>query len=370
MANTATFSDPRRRNLAILGGLALLMILFAAFGVWWQSEQLAPKYRPFTFFPDLPHTYQSVSRVHVSSKKGMFDVAFKRGKGWVIASRNDLPASFEQVNRTVVGIASLQGLEPKTVRADWLHYLDLDAPPKGNGVLITLTDDKGKTLASVITGKSENIGDTSGASGLYIRKADSTQSWLAKSTFEPRGDVTDWYDKKVLDIDRARIQETDVTPVGSPAYVLKRDKKTDANFTVVDLPKGKELSYPGAADTVGAAVTGFTFEDAKAAKSFDLSKASKLVSKTFDGLTVTVQAVKQGQDYWATLSAEAAPGKPLAAKEAQAINAKSTGWAYKLPSFKGQQLMTTLDSLLKQPNAPVANLGTNTGNSDESDSQE
>jgi hypothetical protein len=32
--------------------------------------------------------------------------------------------------------------------------------------------------------------------------------------------------------------------------------------------------------------------------------------------------------------------------------------------------MTTLDSLLKQPNAPVANLGTNTGNSDESDSQE
>ena len=52
-----------------------------------------------------------------------------------------MPASFEQVNRTVVGIASLQALEPKTSRADWLHYLDLDAPPKGNGVLITLMDD-------------------------------------------------------------------------------------------------------------------------------------------------------------------------------------------------------------------------------------
>ena len=370
MADTATFRDPRRRNLAILGGLAVLMVLFAAFGVWRQNAQLAPKYEPFTFFPDLPHTYQSVSRVHVASKKGTFDLAYKPGKRWVIPSRNDLPASFEQINRTVVGVASLQALEPKTARADWLHYLDLDAPPKGNGVLIALIDDKGKTLASVITGKSENIGDTSGASGLFIRKADSTQSWLAKSTFEPRGDIGDWYDKKLIDIDRSRIQETDVTPIGSPAYVVKRDRKTDSNFKLVDLPKGRALSFPGAADAIGAAVTAFTFDDAKPAKSFDFSKAWKILTKTFDGLTVTIQLLQQGQDYWATIAAEAVPGKPAAAKEAQAINAKASGWAYKLPAFKGQQLMTKLDSLLKQPNAPVANLGTDTGDSDASDSQE
>jgi hypothetical protein len=87
-------------------------------------------------------------------------------------------------------------------------------------------------------------------------------------------------------------------------------------------------------------------------------------------LIITVQTLQQGQDYWATLSAEAAPGKPAAAREAQAINAKASGWAYKLPQFKGQQFMTKLDSLLKQPNAPVANLGANTGDSDESDTQE
>jgi hypothetical protein len=64
--------------------------------------------------------------------------------------------------------------------------------------------------------------------------------------------------------------------------------------------------------------------------------------------------MQQGPDYWALVSAEAAAGKPKAAREAKAINAKTAGWAYKLPPYKGQQLMTKLDSLLKPPPAPAA----------------
>jgi Domain of unknown function (DUF4340) len=347
-------SDPRRRNLAILAALAVLFAVWAVIALWQQSAQLAPKYNPTPMFPDLAHQANSVKRIHVASKSGSFDVAFKPDKGWVVASRNDFPASFAEVNRTVVGLASLETLEPKTARADWLHYLDLDAPPKGNGVLITLSDAQGHTLASVITGKSQEIGDQSGASGLFVRKADSTQSWLAKSVFQPKTDPTEWYDKNLVDLDRARIAETDVTPVGGPAYSVKREKPKDTDFKLVNVPAGRELTYPGAADGVGAAMVGLTFDDAKPAKGMDFSKAWRVVTRTFDGLTVTVQAMQQGQDTWALVSAEAAPGTPRASREAKAINAKTAGWAYKLPAYKGQQLMTKLDSLLKPPPAPPA----------------
>jgi hypothetical protein len=347
-------SDPRRRNLAILAVLAVLFLVWAVVALWQQSVQLSPKYNPTPMFPDLPHQANSVARVHVASKSGSFDVALKPGKGWVVSSRNDFPASFAEVNRTVVGLATLQTLEPKTARADWLHYLDLDAPPKGNGVLITLADAQGHTLASIIMGKSQDIGDQSGASGIFVRRADSTQSWLAKSVFQPKTDLTEWYDKNLVDIDRARIAETDVTPVGSPAYSVKRDKPKDADFKLVNMPAARDLSYPGAADGVGAAVVGLTFDDAKPAKGMDFSKALKVVTRTFDGLTLIIQAIQQGQDTWATVSAEAAPGKAKAAREAKAIDAKTSGWAYKLPPYKGQQLMTKLDSLLKPPPAPPA----------------
>jgi len=41
-----------------------------------------------------------------------------------------------------------------------------------------------------------------------------------------------------------------------------------------------------------------------------------------------------------------------AAKEAAAINARASGWAYKLPAYKGQLFMTTLDNLLQPAPAP------------------
>ncbi len=47
----------------------------------------------------------------------------------MLPGRNDYPASYETVNKTLVGLAALQTIEPKTSRPDWLHYIGLDAPP-------------------------------------------------------------------------------------------------------------------------------------------------------------------------------------------------------------------------------------------------
>jgi hypothetical protein len=86
------------------------------------------------------------------------------------------------------------------------------------------------------------------------------------------------------------------------------------------------------------------------ATDLDFSNAPKIVTHTFDGLTVTVQIVTDGPDFWATVYAEGNPGKPYTEAEARTIDAHANGWAYKLPDYKGKLFMTTLDSLLK----PVA----------------
>src|SRR6185437_6799530 len=130
------------------------------------------------------------------------------------------------------------------------------------------------------------------------------------------------------------------------------DKPKDPDFKLMNLPAGRELAYPGAADNVAAAIVGLTFDDTKPATAFDFSKAARVVTRTFDGLTVTIQVLQKGADYWATVSAQAEPGKKSAEKEAKAINAKTSGRAYKLPAFKGQPLMTKQATLLKPLNPP------------------
>jgi hypothetical protein len=345
------FNDPRRRNLAVLAGTALLMIVLAALALWGQARQLAPHYQPHTFFPQLPSEVRQISHIHIQSSKGTIDVVFKPDKGgWVVESQRGYPVSYDQLRQTVIGMAELQTIEPKTSRAEWLHYVNLDAPPHGAGVLVSLMNEKGGTLAALIVGKSVDIGDPGGATGLFVREPGSTQSWLVRSVFEPKSDPADWLDKQVIDIDRSRIQEVDVDPASEPSFEVRRDKATDEQFALVNPPKGREIAYPGAADGVAAAIVGFAFDGVLPAREVDFSDQAhptRLITRTFDGLTVSAETVRQGPDDWTVLAAEGAPNKPDAQKEAREISAHVNGWAYKLPAFKGQLFMTTLDSLLK-----------------------
>jgi len=354
MADLRTLmADPRRRNLAILGAIALASVLLAVLALELQQGETQARYKSESFFPNLASQVREIAGIHIASSKGGFDVVFKPYKGWVLPARNDYPASFDRVKETVVGLAALETIEPKTARADWLPSIGLGAPPKGNGIAISLLNEKGEPLAALIAGKSEDIGDPSGALGLFVRRPDSNQSWLVRSVFEPKSDPSDWIDKNVMDVDRARIQETDVDPAGSASFEVRRERPSDPDFALLDLPKGRELSDPTAPDAIAAAISGFTFDDVRPAKDLDFGDAARIITKTFDGLSVTVQIALQGHDLWATVSAEAEPGKPDAAKEARDINAHANGWAYKLPAAQAQLLTTTQESLLKPLGAPA-----------------
>ncbi len=348
----ATLGDPRRRNIAFLAATALFAVALAVLGLAHQAALTAHREAPRLFFPDLAQQANRVAHIRIRSGKGTVDIVFKPEKAWVVATHDDYPASHEEVRETIVGLAELTTLERKTARPDWLSYVDLISPAHGgNGREITLMDDKGAVLASLIAGKTADIGDPSGAIGLFVRRPGETQSWLVRSVFEPKSDPTDWLDKEVMTIDRARIAQTDVDPISGPYYMVRRDKPSDADFELAELPKGRELAYEGALDGIAAAVVDFSFDDVRPAKDFDFSdpaRTTRVVTKTFDGLTVTVNVIQPGQEYWASISAEGAGAD--AQREARDINGRASGWAYKLPAYKGQQFMTTLESLLKPKN--------------------
>jgi hypothetical protein len=338
--------DPRRRNLAVLAAIAALGIILAMITLVHQSAETGEQSRQETLFPNLTDRIHQIARIHIESHQyGAFDMAFDPRIGWVMPQHGNYPASFEQMRATVVGLTGLQTIAPKTARTDWYGYIGVDAPPKGSGTLIQLLDDKGMILAALIMGKETDIGDPSGAIGLYVRKPGDAQSWLARSVFEPKNNPSDWLDKATLDVDRSRIAEADIAPVSGPAFTIKRDNPAAADFTIADMPAGREEAYPGAASAVATALTGFAFDDVKTADDFDFTNAPRFVTRTFDGLTVTVRVLPENQAFWATVYAEGTT--PQAAREARAIDAHTDGWAYKLPAYKGQLFMITLDSLLK-----------------------
>jgi uncharacterized protein DUF4340 len=357
VAVNALLADPRRRNLAVLGGIAVVSILLAALALWRQSAEVAPRYTPEEYFPGLAAhvSAHEVQRIHVVHKGKAFDVVFTPSKAWVLPGKNDYPASQAEVNGTLAGLAALETIEPKTARPDWFKAVDLDDPAKGgNGIEVTLSDERGKVLAQAILGKTEDIGDQSGLNGLFVRRPGEDQSWLAGARFQPHGDEAQWIEKAILDVDQASVQEVDVDPQGSPSFVVRRDKPGQTLFQLVSLPAGRELSSPASPGAVAGAMASVSADDVKPAKDVDFSKASRLVAKTFDGLSVTAEIVRIGQDTWAQFSAADTANKPEVAKKAREIGERASGWAFKLPDDKGSAFAATLESLLKPKGGPEA----------------
>ncbi|HEY0302622.1 MAG TPA: DUF4340 domain-containing protein, partial [Rhizomicrobium sp.] len=258
-------ADPRRRNLAVLAALALASLLLALGALWQQARYGDAATTPEQFFPGFAGEVRNAARIHVSSKQGTFDVVIVPEKGWVVPSRGNYRASYDLVQRTLVGLAALRTIEPKTARADWLHFIGLEAPPQGDGILIAVSDDKGRPLAALIAGKSEEIGDSTGATGLFVRRPGENQSWLVRSVLDPRAALTDWLDKKVMDVDRARIRQVEVDPAGSASYTVARLRPEDADFVLTPVPAGKTADA-AAVDGVAAAITGFGFDDVAPAR--------------------------------------------------------------------------------------------------------
>ena len=105
----------------------------------------------------------------------------------------------------------------------------------------------------------------------------------------------------------------------------------DPDFTLSPIPKGREVAFPTGPDGIAAAITGFTFDDAQAARGprlhrFRAHRHAHLRRADRDRPCDPARARITGP----TVSAEAVPGKPDAASEARKIDAKATGWAYKI----------------------------------------
>src|SRR5262249_61297278 len=98
------------------------------------------------------------------------------------------------------------------------------------------------------------VGKTSGMHSAFVRVPGDAQSYLASPQISVDAEPANWLDRNLLDVAATRIQAAQVRPTTGPAYTAKRDTREQTDFTVPDLPKGRTLSSPSAANAVSSAL--------------------------------------------------------------------------------------------------------------------
>jgi hypothetical protein len=283
--------------------------------------------------PGLEPQLNSVSEVRLTKGDGTRATLRKGATQWQVAERG-FPADSGRVRKLLINLADLQVEEPKTrdpASYPELGVEDVGANKNAGGTRIDLIEPKG--AVSIIVGK------PSGTNASFVRVAGSAQSVLATPQLIPDADPRRWLDNAVLDLPQDKVKQVEVQP-GS------RTAATQTDFTVSNLPKGRELSSASAADPVAGSLASLTLDDVRKAAAAQSTAAdtAHAVFHTFDGLVVDVAGRKEGDLRYIRLSAHA----DAAGAKAQAdALAKFDGWELAIPGYKYDAVFRPMDELLK-----------------------
>jgi hypothetical protein len=368
---------PRRIGILLVAGVVLI-----ALALWISSQRHLERTVESgqNVLPALKSTLNSVTEVHLSKGDGTHTTLKKTATDWVIAERG-FPSDSSQVRKLLLDLSDLQVVENKTREPASYSQIGVQdvTSPQATGTRVDVVE-PGKTLSLI-------VGKTSGAKTTFVRVVDTPQSFLASPQLTPDADPRRWLDRALIDIPEQRIKEIHVQPATGPAYTVTRMSAQQTDFTVPDLPKGRELASTAAANVSASGLAALSLDDVRKAspesggakpvllppsphKSPAAVKQSPVAAnapgsapstasagparatfRTFDGLTLDLSGHQEGDQRFIALTAQASSKDHE--DEAKALNARLAGWEFEIPSYKYDSLFRPLDDLLKKPPEPV-----------------
>ena len=208
----------------------------------------------------------AVASFRVQSGTNQLVVA-REGDTWVVKQRGNYPAAFNTLADFLRKLADLKVTRPVEAGPSRLPALDLVEPEKGKGVRLELVDGAGKTLRSVLLGKSYTKGGDDGspfgggfASGRYVMVGGDIKTVALVSDGMANVDVRaeDWLDKEFIKVEQPRSIEL-VRPEATNRFTLVRTNDT-AEWQLADA-KGDEKADPGKTGLFSSVLGSPTFND-------------------------------------------------------------------------------------------------------------
>lgn len=296
-------------------------------------------------FPNLIDRVNDVATVEIEHANGRVTLV-NGDAGWTMKERDGYAARQVRVRRAILGLAELRFWEPKTRLKEKYPKLELRDPDAkdARSKRIKLFDRGGALLADLIVGKRRRglAGTTTG--GVYVRKPGDAQTWLAAGITDITKERTNWLERKIVDIEVSRVKNVVIRhPGGGTVTISKPDPKA-GDFNLDGIPPGKKLIAPSDLSGIARALADLQLDDVeKDTGGFDSDTATATEYLTFDGLFVQVRIIKRDGAYWLRLEATG--------EAADAITARTAGWAYKISDFAASNLTKRLKDLIEDAKA-------------------
>jgi hypothetical protein len=331
------------RHVGLMLGAGVVLIGLA---IWLSSQRHLDRATMAgdQVMPGLETALNSVTEVRLTKGDQTRTTLKKGASDWTVTER-DYAADSGKVRKLLLDLGALNVVEEKThtpANYPQLGVEDTTSPQATGTRVAVVTPTK---VYELIVGKT-----SSGKSG-YVRIPTTQQALLAAPMLTVDADPKHWLDHTLIDVSQDRVKEVEEKPAEGAAYTISREKKEQPDFTVSNLPKGRELSSPVAADPIAGSLGGMTFDDVqKAAPPPANAKVSHVTFHTFDGLQIDLAGRKDGTRDLVALTVTSTAKET--ADEARKLSAQVQGWEYEFPSYKYDAIFRSQEELLKPVEAP------------------
>ncbi len=347
--------------------MVLVLLAVLAGGAAWLAggpgESPSAEGRGEPLLPGLQERINDVAALSVLTASERFTVRRSAEGAWTVDESDGYPARFETVKKTLLALAGLKTVEPKTdnpTRYAELGVTDPETPESGSA-LVTLLDAQGQSLGAVILGNVGGARDTH-----YARRASEARSWLVRGSLVLDRTPAQWMDRQVFKLPSTRVQSVTVEHADGEKVMVARAAESEPDWAVQAVPEGSEPKSSGIGRTCASALEYLNFDKVASAGKQPVPEAERAtaVLSTFDGLVVSVTTGRapaaepaEGETaapgtVWASLQVSAREDAAEAVQaEAKAANDKLAPWVFALPEYAAGNLRKRMADLV-QPIAP------------------
>lgn len=308
-----------------------------------QDEQL---------FPRLSDARQAIDGIAIERGDDRLELVRQEDGQWGLANWDSYPVDEDKVAGLIDSLASLRGVPASTEKITAADVPDLRN--RETATKVTVQDSDGSVLADMLIG--ETVATPGGAeiNRTYVQPGDDDRAWLSAREIAVPIDLAAWTPSVILDIGPERIASARLRDADGNRLNIERQENMEHPFKPTDLPEGARVSEAWQLTRMAGALEKLQIVEARKANDITLPPdAEKLeaVFETLDGLRVKLAMVRKDEMNWAEITAEADAASD-AKPEADAINARTAGWHFRLPDFATKGLVSNTDAVIDDTRHP------------------
>lgn len=310
------------------------------------------------FLPGLQASINDIARVRISGSQEESVTLEKNDTGWTVQEKSSYPADSGNIRKTLLALAGASIIEGKTANPDYYQQLGVSDPAAEGATGVQLELEGLAEPLRIILGKREYQPRDS----TFVRRPDEKQSWLVSGAIGADKDPLQWIDREVMDIGSDRVQSIRIQHADGEVLQLRKETRAQDNFEVVDVPAERELSSESAANPLAAVLASLRLSDVSPLPELNPKDHSPVIGeyRAFDGVVISAQVFEAEKTRYAHFEArfdeeqakrfavegEDESARESARKEAEALQAKLSGWVYAVPGSAYKDMTKRIGDLL------------------------